>query len=46
MLVFGTVWGKDDAGGGDGQVDEVAKEAGGGDKEAWQYVEFLKTDVK
>ena len=46
LLVFGTVFGQEDAGGGKGEVSEGAQEAGGGDEEAWQYVEFLKTDLK
>jgi hypothetical protein len=46
LLVFAPVFGQNDAGGGGGEVAEGAQEDGAGDEEAWQYVEFLKTDVK
>ena len=55
LLVFGAVQGQDEAAAAaEGEVAEASegaeaaegKSAEGGDEEAWQYVEFLKTDVK
>ena len=46
LLVFGTVMGQDEtADAAEGAAVE-GKSGEGGDEEAWQYVEFLKTDVK
>ena len=48
LLVFVAVHGQDEAAA--GAEEEAAEAAEGksaeGDEEAWQYVEFLKTDVK
>ena len=45
LLVFVAVHGQDEAAAGDEEEAAEGKSAEG-DEEAWQYVAFLKTDVK
>jgi len=47
LLVFATVHGQDEASSDEEQETEVVagKSADDGDEEAWQYVEFLKTEI-
>ena len=46
LLVFGAVHGQDDAAAETNGVDAEGRTTESGDEEAWQYVEFLKANVK
>ena len=46
LLVFGAVHGQDDAAADTNGVDAEGRTTESGDEEAWQYVEFLKANLK